>query len=314
MIGGLFVRYSYLVFLGLAGIVGGIAAILQLFVIPLAWVVRVDPSGSGVDLMGNYVVRPSLAIACVVFVIALGVLIKIAIDLRRQADSPELLSLRQSYSEAITSTKHIATGLYPELAGGSRLDTVEKHVKFLVNKDGDTQAEEVVVLRCVDKPAHCRRFGATADPGSLPAKDFQSINWAVSEIAQDGTEQRLYWLPETDQPREKRSLVFFREMSQGEQKMLKIRWNWKGLCTELFALGSMDYTIRLKDSGAIRTTNFTFTITFEPDCPATKMEKLGNHSDTAGVRMLTGTEKGWVYNDASFNADGNVRTLKISTQ
>jgi hypothetical protein len=177
--------------------------------------------------------------------------------------SPEITGLRQDLDDMIRYSENISEYLYSP--ADLRLTITKVDVKFVINKNGDTEADFSIEIKCNKKTAHLYVHWIRADQESGEVKYLRQLNIQVIDL---DSGRKLDWLPLRNEPTTKVLAVFFPELAPGQSKRIKLMYRWPRFMGKLLDLGAckFDWEYRSQDPAvsAIFRTEWVFDRSFAP--------------------------------------------------
>lgn len=244
-------RSAYIVFgIVFVTLIGGLVQILDLSDhINYGLVKFLEKNPEGLELHGKYLFPKNWLTFCVIILMLMLLfpatsLLKPFVEERSKENKdesthPEAVGLRQDLDDAIRFARNITSYIYPvEERNQPRLDVISVHLKYIINSQGDTDAEAKFEIECVKDPAHFFNYWVRSDPQSGEIKFLRQLNIQAYDVE---TGQKLDWLPTQNEPNTKAIAIFFPEVAPGMRKKIEVTYVWPRLMGKLLDLGAVDF-------------------------------------------------------------------------
>ena len=315
------IRSAYIVYgIIFLTILGGVVQVLDVSDhINYALVSFLEINSEGPKLDGNYLFPKNWLTLFILFTLLMLVFPATTLfrsyfehdDFKKTEDlsSVETIGLKQDLDDAMRYANNITAYIYPSAEySRPRFNLLESLTTYKVDANGDTEAEAISELYCINDPFHFYIHWIRSDPESGDVKFLRQLNFQAFDLDND---QKLDWLPIQNDATRKAFAIFFPEVQRGQHKRLKVVYRWPKFMGKLIELGATNFDWRYVtgDTPANLRNEWVFHSNLSP----VECRTIGRHPPSANIRFeQRGTHFAWIYEDpkAQLNSEYAVEFFK----
>lgn len=200
------------------------------------------------------------------------------------------------YDQFLRSTDEMKGIIYSEDKIDSRYNVLEKNILHTINCAGDTYCEQEFIIECAKDSLHFFGIGFFTDDEGEAIYGYTNLDIDISYQDRKTNNswhkaKKSHFIPSTDNKRSKKLLIFFEEMSKGQQRKIKIKYSWPGFWKQLLKRGStvFEWTNEKRPDGSV--TKFQYKWVFSKKFPKI-IAKVSDNSDHNENRLKQYIENG----------------------